>query len=178
MRSPRKYPSSSSAVTAIALPGIRSIAPATSGRVCSGWTASRRPPASRAASRTPRPLAPDRCAIHRPGRTASPSETTTSSITSSGTPTITSSASAAASRASTTGTPGRKLEARPRVAPRPETATMVCAARCNNTATAVPTRPAPTTATLMRASMPTQRSQTSGPVGSGAPAGSSIGSSV
>ena len=67
MRSPIANPSASSAVTAIAHPGMRSSAAATSGNVCSGWIASGRAPAARAGARTSSPEAPDRCATHCAG---------------------------------------------------------------------------------------------------------------
>ena len=52
----------------MAHPGMRSSAPATSGNVCSGWSASGRAPAARAGERTSSPDAPDRWATHCPER--------------------------------------------------------------------------------------------------------------
>ena len=77
-------------------------------------------------------------------------------IASSGTPSSTSSAARAASAGSRNGTPDRNRDARSRVGPRPETATIRCPARPRRTAIAVPTRPAPTTEMFIAASMPTQ----------------------
>ena len=90
---------------------------------------------------------------------------------SSGTPSSTSSAARAASAGSRNGTSDRNRDARSRVGPRPETATIRWPARPSRTAIAVPTRPAPTTEMFIAASMPTHGIHTMGPSGAGASAG-------
>src|SRR5207344_316942 len=105
-------------------------------------------PTDAAAPSASRPVAPLAwtTALADPSAPASAISRHTVAITASGVAITTISAPVAASTASATGTPGRKRAARSGVAGPPATATIRWPARCQSTASEVPTRPAPTIA--------------------------------